>query len=871
MRASLGRRGIKKASRRRIRRAGLRTMRIELLEARRLLSASLVDPAFAYGGILDPTAGETIFPDPEPVITDMLPAPAALAAPAAAATFPLTSVPTLDSLPGATDKIYLDFVGAPAMNWGGYSVPATPAYDIDGDPTTFSSTELANITQIWSIVAEKYAPFDIDVTTVDPSPTTHTYPHLQDAWIIIGGTNSWVGEPWGGVSYTNGFSAFFLPNISFVFPAQLSYSNTNIADAVAHEAGHQFGLGEQSLYSGTTLVNEFNPGNALTAPIMGDPYNSARAIWWDGPSDEGSTDIQDNMAIISSATNGFGYRPDENGDSIATAGPLAVSGTSVLASGVIDQTTDADVFSFTTGAGSITLNVNVAQYGAMLHAQEILETGSGSIIASADNASTLGQTITTTVAAGTYYLFVESYGQYGDVGQYTVSGNVAASAPTVAIVAAATPNPLTGTSINLSVLGADAGGQSNLTYTWSATGPATVNYSNNGTNSAQNTTATFTQAGTYTFTATITNSSALSATSIINVTVGQSLTSITVTPTSPTMADRQIQQFSATALDQFGNAMSNQPNFIWSIDAGSAGSIDSTGLYSAPVSGPGSATVRATSGAVSGTSAVTVQLTDIDGTSGDDNIRLVRSGSSLDVYINNPAMSAYSVPFASLGALIINGDGGNDAISVDFSGGACPIPSAGLNVVDAGGSATLTVIGATGANTGMVDANSMVFDSSTINYEGVDSLVVNADGTSNDTLTQAQSGGPALTLVGTNSTDTLNVNGGTFSIPAPISGSGINSLQLAALNLSASAKMALQTAAAPTDRTVLVLGALSIAAGGQLDLGGNDLIVHNGNLSNITHLIGEGFNTGGTMWAGKGITSSMAAAVPDRSRGGGTE
>ena len=46
--------------------------------------------------------------------------------------------------------------------------------------------------------------------------------------------------------------------------------------------------------------------------------------------------------------------------------------------------------------------------------------------------------------------------------------------PTVAQPAAANPNPVTGTTTNLSVLGADDGGEANLTYTWSASGPAAV-------------------------------------------------------------------------------------------------------------------------------------------------------------------------------------------------------------------------------------------------------------------------------------------------------------------------------------------------------------------------------------------------------------
>src|SRR5262249_43343163 len=44
------------------------------------------------------------------------------------------------------------------------------------------------------------------------------------------------------------------------------------------------------------------------------------------------------------------------------------------------------------------------------------------------------------------------------------------AAPTVATPAAATPNPATAMTTNLSVLGADDGGEPNLTYTWAATG-----------------------------------------------------------------------------------------------------------------------------------------------------------------------------------------------------------------------------------------------------------------------------------------------------------------------------------------------------------------------------------------------------------------
>ena len=81
--------------------------------------------------------------------------------------------------------------------------------------------------------------------------------------------------------------------------------------------------------------------------------------------------------------------------------------------------------------------------------------------------------------------------------------------------AAASPNAVTGTTCNLSVLGAYNLGESNLTYTWSTTGtpPAAVNFSANGSNAAKNTTATFTEAGIYSFQVTITDPTGATATS----------------------------------------------------------------------------------------------------------------------------------------------------------------------------------------------------------------------------------------------------------------------------------------------------------------------------------------------------------------------
>ena len=153
----------------------------------------------------------------------------------------------------------------------------------------------------------------------------------------------------------------------------------------------------------------------------------------------------------------------------------------------------------------------------------------------------------------------------------------------MATPASATPNPVTGTTTALSVLGADDGGEANLTYTWVATGtpPAPVSFSANGTNGSKNTTATFAQAGNYSFQVTITDAGGLSTTSSVNVTVAQTLTAITVSPAAATLNENATQQFTATAYDQFGNALATQPSFTWALASG-VGSVNASGLYTAP-------------------------------------------------------------------------------------------------------------------------------------------------------------------------------------------------------------------------------------------------------------------------------------------------
>jgi hypothetical protein len=275
------------------------------------------------------------------------------------ATYPLTSIPALNSLPSAKAALYLDFVGDHVSSWGSYSNITIPAFDQDGDPTTFSDGELTTITRIWEQVAEDFAPFNLNVTTV-PQPS---FANGVAERIDIGGDGAWTGGSYGGLSFVGGFTDSN-PNIGFVFSKNLGNGDPKYtAEDASHEAGHGFGLQYQSQYdSDGNLITEYyaGPGDG-TAPIMGCAtyYRTPLSRWWYGTSSLGPTIMQDDMAVIASSTNGFDYRPAPTNMTAATATPLAVSGSSVSGSGIIRLPTDDDYFSFTTGAGQVSLSALV--------------------------------------------------------------------------------------------------------------------------------------------------------------------------------------------------------------------------------------------------------------------------------------------------------------------------------------------------------------------------------------------------------------------------------------------------------------------------------------------------------------------------------
>ena len=395
-----------------------RQLRIESLEHRRLMHGDAADhgPDLMFAG--------------PPVLADKGPGDVSQ----------LFQPPALSSNPDASAALYLDFNGhfesgvwAEGQRANNISVPV---FSRDAN-ITFSVEELEMIEDIWAAVAEDFAPFDINVTTVNPG----SFEDGKALRVAIGET----GKPWfdgdglGGIAMLDSFTNPEYKNTVFVFP-DLDEDAFTIASAVSHESGHAFGLYHQALVDADTgeVVQEYYTGTPEKSPIMGDSKMSERSIWWEGTGASGNNEVsvnensQDDLAVISREENGFGYRPDDHGSNFQSATPLSTNLFGEFrASGIVEKMDDADVFSFHTDAGTLDFHLNVAEIAPNLDSRLELWSATSprpflpwALIASSDPTDDLNASIRITLEEGDYYLVVRSHGKYGDLGQYTLTGVV---------------------------------------------------------------------------------------------------------------------------------------------------------------------------------------------------------------------------------------------------------------------------------------------------------------------------------------------------------------------------------------------------------------------------------------------------------------
>jgi hypothetical protein len=237
------------------------------------------------------------------------------------------------------------------------------------------------------------------------------------------------------------------------------------------------------------------------------------------------------------------------------------------------------------------------------------------------------------------------------------------------------------------------------------------------------------------------------------------------------------------------------------------------------------------------------QMTAINGTSGDDDIRVAKAAGFDNfgaVYFGGSAVEAYLFNVASLPVLNINGLGGNDRITIDYTSGV-PAPTGGI-VVDGGANTDTLVARGSGSNDGFtVTATTLRHSSpaSVNTYSGIEALDLNRG---KFTMT-ADVNGPDVTLE----------DGVTGIVNATQHLGGLSVLGAATLTMSANGSR------------LLGVRSLAIDPDAYVDLNDNDLLVNytgTSPLAGVQGLINLGRN-GGAWQSFLGLGSTAAGnAIP---------
>jgi hypothetical protein len=356
----------------------------------------------------------------------------------------------LHSQPGAANTIFVDFDGATISGkaWNkqvrASSLQAKP-YDTDGNPKSFSASEVSSMAEIWERIAEDFAPFDVDVTTEDPQQYGQNV-----AWVLVTDSDPRGKQPLpsakaGSTTYMN---VFGYTHSDYYSPALIYHNNLgsagSIAEASSHSLGHIMGLShDTSMGTGK--------GNVSWAPIMGVNHTNQVTQWSKGDY-QGAVNKQDDIGILVGA---LSLRRDDHDDSRFDSGtPLVTDRQGRITSihpgidpnhhkaenkGLIEDQDDIDVFVFNAGKGMVDITVTPAwqayqqdtNRGANLDVHVALFDASGKKVAESDPSDETSSRLRKQVAPGRYKLEVRgvgntasAYPSYGSIGQYYIAGSV---------------------------------------------------------------------------------------------------------------------------------------------------------------------------------------------------------------------------------------------------------------------------------------------------------------------------------------------------------------------------------------------------------------------------------------------------------------
>ncbi|CUR58096.1 exported hypothetical protein [metagenome] len=361
-------------------------------------------------------------------------------APTAPAVAPLSETFSLHSNPGASLTIFLDVDGADVSGtaWNsnmGVTSGQHPAWDPAGDGAGFSDDELLMVQEVWAIVAEDYAPFDVDVTTADPGydglVRTGSLDTTYGTRVLVSPSTDAItkicGGECGGVAYVGSFNQVgtaYQP--AWVFPQALGDHAKYVAEAASHEAGHNLGLEHHG--AGTAA---YYAGHGSWAPIMGAGYSKSISQWSHGAYLGANNTAQDDVATIAAR---LGRRSDE------APGPGSAPATLPTGTAFITSATDVDSYLLGSCTSGSQVSVSPAAVAPNLDVRATLRAADGGVVATSapvsglgdlTTATGLGATLTVPITAAGWTVSVEGVGEgdwstggyddYGSLGAYTVS------------------------------------------------------------------------------------------------------------------------------------------------------------------------------------------------------------------------------------------------------------------------------------------------------------------------------------------------------------------------------------------------------------------------------------------------------------------
>jgi hypothetical protein len=411
--------------------------------------------------------GRGFYVDPaDPVAQEDATLPSAAAAAAATdgsvgPAGPLADTFSLQSDPSSKHTIYLDFngesVSRTAWNDSAYGTSPTgtitaPPYSLDSKvDTDFSAAELTEIQRAWLVVAEDYAPYDVNITTRDPGTDALQRTSAADTRYGVRVLVTSDGPIYdychcGGVAYVGVYdeagAQAYQP--AWVFTRGTTTDGVALAQAVSHEAGHTLGLHHDGT-SGAS-ARDYYLGSGVWAPIMGASYYAPLTQWSSGEY-PAANNQEDDVAIIGRV---LGVKPDDRANGLAGAESLPSTTTSQR-DGLIGTRTDVDTFTLTTGRQT-TVSVQPSGYQPDVDLSlTVTDAATGRVVTKVDPASSTGRgvaadglgadTVLPARSTTTYLISVDGVGN-GDpavAGHYSDYGSEGAYRLTVVPAGAAAP------------------------------------------------------------------------------------------------------------------------------------------------------------------------------------------------------------------------------------------------------------------------------------------------------------------------------------------------------------------------------------------------------------------------------------------------